>query len=291
MIRPKAFGYNNQTAASNLFQNEIVVNDTSVKAQQEFDKMVDKLRGLNVNVQVFEDLKTDLPDSVFSNNWIAHLPDRRLTLFPMLTPNRRGEVRPDIVNWLIQHKICNEVIDLRNALEHGQYLEGTGSIVFDYTTKTAYACESPRTDIALFEAYCKQIGFLPVSFQSFDLAGNPVYHTNVMMTLADQFALVCLDSITDPVERKMLEIRITDSGHELISISFQQMNHFAGNCIEIRNAQNQSLLLMSQKAFLSLNDDQKDKIEKYTRICVFEIPVIETIGGGSVRCMITGLFA
>src|SRR5687767_4113029 len=123
MIRPRAFGYNSQTAASNLFQNQVQVNNATTAAQAEFDQMVEQLHKLSVNVQVFEDLKPDLPDSVFSNNWIAHLPDHRLTLFPMLTPNRREEVRPDIVEWMIYKNICEEVIDLRASLEYNQYLE------------------------------------------------------------------------------------------------------------------------------------------------------------------------
>ncbi|MBI3133399.1 MAG: amidinotransferase [Bacteroidetes bacterium] len=290
MIRPKAFGYNNQTAASNLFQNQVTETGVALKAQLEFDNMVEKLRNARVAVHIFEDLQADLPDSVFSNNWIAHLPDKRLTLFPMCTENRRAEVRPDIVDWLVQTGKCHEVIDLRGALENKQYLEGTGSIVFDYRTKVAYACESPRTNIALFELYCRRIGYKPVSFASVDLDGKPIYHTNVMMTLGDKFALVCLDSVADPVECKMLEIKLSESGRTVIPISWQQMNHFAGNCIEVLDRTNAPLLLMSKKAFSVLTADQKKQLEMYVAIHAFEIPVIETIGGGSVRCMITGIF-
>jgi len=291
MIRPLSFGFNTQTAPSNAFQQEVKADDVSLNAQKEFDRMVAQLKDAEISVQVFEDLREDLPDSVFSNNWIAHLPDKQLTLFPMLTENRRAEVRADIVDWLIKKEICDTVIDLRASTENQKFLEGTGSIVFDYENNVAYASESPRTDIVLFETYCKQLGYHPVSFQSFDLNGNAIYHTNVMMSVARKYALVCLESITDAVERKMLEIQITQTGRELITISFQQMNHFGGNCIEVLNAQNQPVLLMSQKALNALNADQKKQIQKYATILAFEIPVIETIGGGSVRCMITGLFA
>lgn len=291
MIRPYGFSYNRETAASNRFQQLADVVNVSERAQLEFDAVVQKLQNLEVDAVIFEDLRDDLPDSVFSNNWIAQLPDQRLTLFPMYTENRRAEVRPDIVQWLTTQGLAQEVLDLRPSISDQQFLEGTGSIVFDYRNKIAYACESPRTNIALFEAYCQRIGYAPVSFLSTDLNGHEVYHTNVVMAVGDQFAIVCLDSVSNPVERKMLELKLSASGHEVIPITFPQMQAFAGNCLEVRNKQGKSILLMSQRSVTALSPVQRASIEKYARIEAFEIPTIESVGGGSIRCMMTGLFA
>lgn len=291
MIRPLSFGFNTQTSDSNAFQQNLELNNVSVTAQVEFDRMVEKLKAHSIDVKVFEDQKMGLPDSVFSNNWIAHLPEKKLVVFPMYTPNRRAEVRKDIIEWIEQNGFASIRIDLVDRVNQNKFLEGTGSIVCDYKNKIAFACESPRTDIQLFEEFCGMIGYVPFSFQSFDLQGKLIYHTNVMLTIADRYALICLDSVENPIERKMLEIKLRDSGHELIVLTHQQMNLFAGNCIEVLNQRNESCLLMSKTAFDALNPNQKISIEKYSQIIWFEIPTIESIGGGSVRCMITGLFA
>ncbi|MBL7900219.1 MAG: amidinotransferase, partial [Crocinitomicaceae bacterium] len=178
MIRPAAFGFNAQTAESNSFQNNISIENTNKKAQLEFDRMVEKMKNQELDVQVFEDLKNDLPDSVFCNNWMIHLPEKKVAVFPMCTPNRRAEVRTDITDWIMEQTETEEFVDLRTALEQNHFLEGTGSIVFDYRNKTAYAAESPRTNITLFEKFCAEIEYTPVSFQSNDLKGGLIYHTN-----------------------------------------------------------------------------------------------------------------
>jgi hypothetical protein len=291
MIRPLSFGFNAQTSDSNAFQKNLELENLSIAAQVEFDSMVEKLKAHSIQVKIFEDQKMGLPDSVFSNNWIAHLPEKKVVVFPMYTPNRRAEVRSDIIDWIAGHGSSAVRIDLVDRVNQNKFLEGTGSIVFDYQNKIAFACESPRTNVQLFEEFCSMIGYLPFSFQSFDLQGKLIYHTNVMLTIADRYALVCLDSVENPVERKMLEIKLRDSGHELIVLTHQQMNLFAGNCIEVLNQKNESCLLMSKTAFDALNSDQKIVIGKYSQIIWFEIPTIESIGGGSVRCMITGVFA
>lgn len=290
MIRPLSFGFNVQTSDSNAFQQNLEIKNASIAAQDEFDSMVEKLKARSIAVKIFEDQKMGLPDSVFSNNWIAHLPEKKVVIFPMYTPNRRAEVREDIIAWIEQNTSASNRIDLVDRVNQNKFLEGTGSIVFDYQNKIAFACESPRTDIKLFEEFCSLIGYVPFSFQSFDLRGKLIYHTNVMMTVADRYALVCLESVENPIERKMLEIKLRDSQHELILLTHKQMNLFAGNCIEVLNHNNESCLLMSKTAFDALTSDQKILIEKYSQIIWFEIPTIESIGGGSVRCMITGLF-
>ncbi len=290
MIRPAAFGFNSQTASSNSFQKNISTENTQLKAQQEFDAMVEKMKNHGIEVQVFEDVKDDLPDSVFCNNWMIHLPEKKVAVFPMCTVNRRAEVRLDITDWIMEQTHTEEFFDLRSELEKNHFLEGTGSIVFDYRNKIAFAAESPRTNITLFEKFCSEIDYTPVSFQSTDIKGDLIYHTNVMLTAADKFALVCLESIPDLLERNMLVQRLENSGHLVIPISFVQMNQFAGNCIEILDKNNQRVLLMSSTAFNALNQEQKSQINQFDEILHFDIPTIENIGGGSVRCMITGIF-
>jgi len=290
MVRPAAFGFNAQTAVSNSFQQNISLENIQKKAQHEFDAMIDKMKNHGIAVQVFEDLKVDLPDSVFCNNWMIHLPEKMLAIFPMCTPNRRAEVRMDITDWIMELTETEEFFDLRTELEKNNFLEGTGSVVFDYRNKIAFAAESPRTNVELFEKFCAEIAYKPVSFQSTDLKGDLIYHTNVMLTVADKFALVCLESIPDLLERNMLIQHLELSGHEIILLSFSQMNQFAGNCIELLNEHQKPFLLMSSTAFNALTSDQKKQISKYDEILHFDIPVIEKIGGGSVRCMITGIF-
>ncbi len=290
MIRPLSFGFNAQTSESNAFQQNLEIKNASIAAQAEFDSMVEKLKAHSIEVKIFEDQKMGLPDSVFSNNWMAHLPEKKVVIFPMYTPNRRAEVREDIIAWIEHSRDATKRISLADHVDQNEFLEGTGSIVFDYQNKIAFACESPRTDIKLFEEFCSLLGYVPFSFQSFDLSGKLIYHTNVMLTIADRYALVCLESVENPIERKMLEFKLRDSHHELIPLTHQQMNLFAGNCIEVLNEKKESCLLMSKTAFVALNTEQKIVIEKYSQIIWFEIPTIESIGGGSVRCMITGLF-
>jgi len=290
MIRPASFGFNFETAKTNFFQNQKKLDDVATKARIEFDAMVQKLKQAEIEVAVFDDIQHDLPDSVFSNNWMANFPTGNLTAFPMCTPNRRAEIRTDILDWIKEETKSSELIDLANHVVKNQFLEGTGSIVFDHQNKIAYACESTRTNVSLFESYCKQIDYSPISFQSFDLAGNLIYHTNVMMTIGNGFVLICLDSIQNLIERSMLQQKLQETNQRIIPISFQQMNQFAGNCIEVQNKKNDRYLLMSQTAFNVLTDEQKLEINKFCQILSFDIPTIETIGGGSVRCMITGLF-
>lgn len=290
MIRPLSFGFNTETSGSNAFQKKVELENASALAQLEFDAMVQKLKSHGIALKIFEDQKMGLPDSVFSNNWMAHIPQKAVAVFPMFTPNRRAEVREDILTWMAQTGSVKNRIDLTGNVNQNRFLEGTGSIVFDYRNRIAYACESPRTDIALFEEFCGSIGYHSFSFQSFDLQGKLIYHTNVMLTIADRYALVCLDSVENPIERKMLEIKLRDSQHELILLTHAQMNHFAGNCFEVLNQKMESCLLMSKTAFDVLTSEQKILIEKYSQIIWFEIPTIESIGGGSVRCMLTGFF-
>jgi hypothetical protein len=290
MIRPKSFGFNRQTAESNYFQQSELSEDVISVAQKEFDEMVRLLQKHNIEVVQFDDIADNLPDSVFSNNWISHFPSGEIIVYPMLTRNRRDEVRQDIIDWMEINMGGKTVIDLTKHAEEGKFLEGTGSIVFDYINKIAYACSSPRTDFEIFNDLCARLNYTPVKFRSEDDCGREIYHTNVMMTIAEKFSIICLASVTKKVEKETIIKSLNESSKEIIEITQEQLNSFAGNAFEVINEQNESCLLISQTAFDSLTSLQIDRIQKYSKILPISIPTIEKIGGGSVRCMSTGLF-
>ena len=290
MIRPNNFGFNRETAESNTFQKDLEIADLSKKAQNEFDRMVDTLQSKGIALEVFEDQKIALPDAVFSNNWISHLPSGQLCLYPMFTANRRAEVRMDIVEWCRNVLEANAIIDLTEMAKHGRFLEGTGSIVFDHQNKIAYSCISPRTDLSLLGEFCQSIGYSVLSFESVSPQGTQIYHTNVMMSIGSKLVLVCLESIENGIERQMLVESLKKSGKSIIELNYQQMNKFAGNALEVVNVSGESFYVMSKTAHDSLNRTQIEEISAFSEIISIEIPTIEVIGGGSVRCMMTGLF-
>ncbi len=287
MVRPKSFGFNHQTAESNSFQNQSVSENVNELAQQEFDQMVAKIAANNIELKVFDDIEPGLPDSVFPNNWISHIPNRAIVIYPMLTENRKKEVRSDIINWVKSQLRLEEQIDLRDS---SLILEGTGSIVFDHLNKIAFAAISPRTSITLLNQLCQKIGYRSVSFESVDLKGGQIYHTNVMMSVGERFAIVCLESVPDIIERTMLKKELEEVGKEIIEISYAQMNAFAGNALEVCSTQAASYFLMSKTAENCLSENQKSAIEQYAKILSFDISTIEKVGGGSVRCMLAGFF-
>lgn len=286
MIRPHGFGYNPETAESNHFQQKTDV--SAEAAQLEFDKMVELLEAHGVKVRVFDDLQSDLTDSVFPNNWITQIPGKCVVVFPMEARSRRREIREDVIRWLSTTTEL-EILDLSSKASEGIYLEGTGSIVFDHENRTAYACESSRTNLNLLSELCYKIGYDPVSFRSVDVNGNEIYHTNVMMSVAEEFAVVCLESIENAIERSLLRRKLEADGKEIIEISYPQMNSFAGNCFEVAG-EDGSCLILSQTAFQSLKTEQIKTIEKHCAIIHPDIHLIESAGGGSVRCMVAGLF-
>lgn len=286
MVRPNHFGFNSQTAGSNSFQNQSDQN-VSQRAQEEFDNAVNILRSNHIDVKVFEDQSEILPDAIFPNNWISHVPNKGVVVYPMLTPNRKAEVRFDIVDWAQKQLNENVLFDLRDDI---RILEGTGSVVFDHVRKIAFACESPRTDLSLLKDFCDNIGYQTVSFLAVDLKGDPIYHTNVVMSLGDKVAIICLESIPDILERTMVKKSLEKLDKEIIEITYAQMNHFAGNALEVVSEMEEVKYVMSQTAFDSLSSDQISKIEKHASILVIDIPTIENIGGGSIRCMMAGFF-
>lgn len=290
MIRPNNFGFNHETAKSNLFQNLITTKSVNEKVSVEFNHFVDKLIESDIRLKIFDDSIEALPDAVFSNNWITHLPSGVVTVYPLLAKNRRREVRQDIIDWVMHETKAKQFIDLQHFAENNLFLEGTGSIVFSHEHKLAFACESERTSIKLFEDYCGQIGYTPISFESLDLNGNQIYHTNVMMSVNNGFCIICLDSIQNTLERSFLTAQFKEHHIEIINLSYLQMNCFAANSLEVLNNQNEACLIMSTTAYNSLTKDQVVQMEHYAKIIRVDITNIERIGGGGVRCMLTGLF-
>lgn len=291
MIRPKYFGFNTETAATNYFQNKVVSEKLNCIVLDEFDRVVEQLKDAKIRVEVFEDIDIPLPDAIFPNNWFAVLPGNMLTIFPMMAESRRKEVRMDIIKWITATCQIGCQLDLRELANEDQFLEGTGSIVFDHDTKTAYACESPRTSIPLFENFCRQIGYTPFSFESLDLHGQQIYHTNVMLSIATHYVLVNLESVENQLERSFLRLKLAQNGKELIELSHAQMNAFAANVFEVQNEKGESCFMISSTAHKSLRRDQIERIELYSKIITVDVSTIEQIGGGGIRCMIAGVFS
>ncbi|MDY3521626.1 amidinotransferase [Riemerella anatipestifer] len=295
MIEPVAFGYNAQTAENNYFQVNSENADTQSKALQEFKNFVEKLRSKGITVVSIQDtLEPHTPDSIFPNNWVSFGADGRVTLYPMYAPNRRDERRMDILeNLKNQGFKINEVVDLTSSEKDNVFLEGTGSIIFDHDNKLAYGSVSLRLDEKLFREFCEKFGYTPIVFHSYQTAGTerlPIYHTNVMMCVADRFVVICLDCIDDLQERQNVIDTIKKSGKEIIEISEEQMQNFAGNMLQVHNDEGKKFLVMSQSAYQSLSPNQIESIEKYSEIIYSDLNTIETNGGGSARCMLAEVF-
>lgn len=287
MIRPVSFGFNEQTAASNAFQNrdadQQAVQD---RALAEFDRFVNTLRTAGVNVTVVDDTpEPHTPDSIFPNNWVSFHDDGTVYLYPMQAENRRLERREDIITNLEDKFKIGHVIDLSRFEADHRFLEGTGSMVLDREHKIAYACLSPRTDKEVLELFCGQTGYQAVSFDAADERGKAIYHTNVLMCIGSGFAVICVDSIPNPHERIVVLESLKSTQKEVIEISFAQMNQFAGNMLEVKSEAGETLIVMSKNAFNALSSEQKTVLEKYGKLVYADINTIETNGGGSARCM------
>lgn len=287
MIRPVAFGFNAQTAESNAFQNRDGDQQAvQQKAVQEFDGFVKTLRDNGVNVTVINDTpEPHTPDSIFPNNWVSFHDNGDIFLYPMQAENRRLERREDIIRQLEDNFKANHVIDLSRFEAKNQFLEGTGSMVLDRENKIAYACLSPRTNAEVLKTFCDYTGYKAVTFDAFDQNGQAIYHTNVLMAIGSKFAVICLDSITNPSEKETVISSLKSTGKEIIDITFEQMNHFAGNMLEVKGDNGDTLVVMSRAAFNSLSAGQKASLEKYGTLVYADINTIETNGGGSARCM------
>jgi hypothetical protein len=291
MIKPVNFNFNEETAVNNSFQSASSDAAVPAKAAAEFDNFVDLLRQNGILVMVVEDTPLPhTPDSVFPNNWISFHSDGTLVLYPMYAKNRRLERKQHVLQSIEHAFRVNKIIDLSSYESTPAFLEGTGSMVLDRDHRIAYACLSPRTNQLVLEEFCKAMGYSSVCFTAVDDHALPIYHTNVMMCVADSYAVICLDSISAIAEKEMLISEITKSGKQIIPISYSQMNHFAGNMLQVHNVRNEKLLVMSTQAYHYLTDEQLKQLNTYNRIIHADISTIESNGGGSARCMMAEIF-
>ncbi|MCB0518965.1 MAG: amidinotransferase [Lewinellaceae bacterium] len=294
MVRPASFGFNEETAANNAFQSNdgsLGKAEISQQAVAEFDAFVEKLRSHGVDVVVAEDSAFPTkPDAVFPNNWITFHEDGTVYTYPMFAPARRVERQEGIVKQIGQKFRINRKVQLEEFESIDQYLEGTGSMIFDRQHHLVYACLSPRTSPELLQRFCKQIRYEPVAFHALDAHGQEIYHTNVMMALGETFVVICLETIRDEEERELLLDKFEETQKDVIEISLEQMSAFAGNMLQVRNASDGTLLVMSQQAYQSLTPEQVAKIQSHTEILFSPIPTIEKYGGGSARCMMAEIF-
>lgn len=287
MIRPVNFGFNEETAESNAFQtkdkNQQAVQE---KALAEFNGFVEILTANGVDVTVVDDNPQPYtPDSIFPNNWVSFHGDGNIFLYPMQAENRRLERREDIISLLEDKFKVHHIVDLSRYEEQNKFLEGTGSMVLDRENKIAYACLSPRTDKDVLDVFCEQSGYTAICFDAVDENGKAIYHTNVLMCVGSKFAVICLDSIANPHERVVISESLTSAGKEIIEISFEQMNQFAGNMLEVKSKEAETLIVMSASAYESLNEGQLFTLKQYGKLVYADIQTIENNGGGSTRCM------
>lgn len=291
MIRPNHFDFNMETAVNNSFQ--INSRDQSVpqKAIQEFDRFVTVLENHAIDVTVVQDTAEHYtPDSIFPNNWISFHSDGTICLYPMFAENRRRERKPSVLNIIASKFDLLNTVDFTEQEERERYLEGTGSMVLDRENKIAYACLSVRTDENVLQQFCDEMGYTPIVFEAVDANGFPIYHTNVMMCVADRYVVVCLNSILNESEKENLEAAILATCKIIIPISLDQMNHFAGNMLQVENRMGAKYLVMSTQAFQSLTNEQIIQITSFNEIIHSDIRTIETNGGGSARCMMAEVF-
>jgi hypothetical protein len=298
MIRPVAFRMNEQTAVNNYYQKVIdglSPATVNAKAQQEFDAFVAKLKSVGVDVIVVEDtLNPDTPDSIFPNNWISFHENGDIALFPMFAENRRLERREDILDILEEKGfLIDNIMDYTSAEEDNFFLEGTGSILLDRANGKAYCALSPRADEELFIEFCEDFDLNPIIFEAFQTVNGErklIYHTNVMMCIGETYAVICADSIDDKKERKMVIDSLKGDDKEVIYLTEDQVNNFAGNMLEVKGANDRRYLVMSSAAYKSLTKKQIAQLEEHVTILSSNLDTIEACGGGSARCMMAEIF-
>jgi hypothetical protein len=298
MVRPTSFRANEQTAVNNHYQQEmdhVPEAKLDAKAQAEFDAFVEKLRNIGVNVVVFEAKDgLDTPDAHFPNNWISFHENGVVGLYPMFAENRRTERREEVLFQLEDEGFrIDHIVDYRTAEDEGLFLEGTGALLLDRVNRKAYCALSERASEALFIEFCEDFEFTPIVFTAYQTVEGerkPIYHTNVMMSLGETFAVICLSSIDDKKERKNVIKHLKEDGKEIIDITEKQVSNFAGNMLQVKGKDNRSYLIMSQAAYDSLTSSQIKTLEKHTEILSSSLNIIEACGGGSARCMMAEVF-
>lgn len=305
MVRPVAFGFNEQTAENNAFQQDGFAEGAQEKALAEFDNYVKLLEEAGINVLVVEDTpQPHTPDSIFPNNWFSThsatelsfeedpaATESTVVLYPMFAPNRRLEREKNVMECLKKHYNNNlQIVDFTGSEKDGVFLEGTGSLILDRENKIAYACISPRTDEDLLDEWADKLGYDYCSFEATDANGTPIYHTNVMMCVGSRYAIVCLDAIPNIEERMNLIEILEESGKEIFEITLEQMESFAGNMLELQgkdaSGNTRPVIVMSATAKESLDSEQLHLLQNYATIVAPDLDCIEKNGGGSARCMI-----
>lgn len=290
MVKPWKFCSNPETSHDNAFQKVSSSNeDISLKARNEFNKAVQILQSNGINIHIFDDYgEKETPDSVFPNNWFSTHTGGHIAIYPMYSPSRRRERRADIIEMLKSEYRVQDVTDFSGLEEDELFLEGTGAMVLDHINHIAYTAKSNRSNEIVLERFCSIFHYEPIAFDTKDENNNTLYHTNVMMGLATNYVLICLDMIVGKERREEIVSRLEEGNREVINLSFKQVNDFAGNNIELTNDKGESVLAISKRAFESLDPKQIEIIQKYSKILPLEIPTIE-LAGGSVRCMMAGI--
>lgn len=286
MIRPVNFSFNAETAVNNAFQSAATAG-AQQQALEEFEGFAALLRAKGVDVTIVDDTPEPYtPDSIFPNNWISFHEGGAICLYPMYAANRRLERKPGVLEQISRRFRVGATLDFSGYEAQGLFLEGTGSMVLDRDKRIAYACLSPRTDKTVLLDFCQKMDYRPEIFTAVDGKGQPIYHTNVMMCVADRYVVVCLDSVPDPVENASLTRTIQNSGKEIVPITLAQMNQFAGNMLQVQNRKGEKLLVMSSQAYASLDPTQIVRLSAFNEILHAPLTTIETNGGGSARCML-----
>jgi hypothetical protein len=290
MVRPARFSGNTETMHSNEFQQpdkDLSTTGLHSKVLEEFDHFSARLNLKKLDLIIADDTPEPVkPDALFPNNWVSFHQSGKVVLYPMMAENRRIERRIDIIDRLRKEYQVEEIVDLSYFEKEGKFLEGTGSMVLDRRFKIAYACLSPRTHPEVLQAFSDAMGYEVVSFRAEGTSGKPIYHTNVMMSVGDIFAVVCLEAIPDLDERHLLRSVLEETSKFIIEISFEQMNKFAGNILMVRDKDGFRQIVMSSQAYYSLNDSQRECLEEYGEIIHTDLSLIEQYGGGSARCML-----
>ena len=297
MVRPVDYRMNEETAVNNFFQKDMDLSPESIteKAQEEFDGFVNQLRKVGVKVIGVDDIKeNNTPDSIFPNNWVSFHQNGDVALYPMFAENRRRERREDILEKIEEEGFkINNIVDYTSAEEDDKFLEGTGVLILDRQNRKAYCALSPRADEDLTIEFCEDFEYTPIIFKAFQNVNNQrkqIYHTNVLMGLGEELAIICLSSIDDKKERKLVVESLKEDGKTIVDITEEQMHHFAGNMLEVRGAFNKKYWVMSEAARKILTEKQVKTIEKHSEILSSNLNVIETLGGGSARCMLAEVF-
>ena len=295
MVRPANFSSNKETIETNKFQNYLTADlkeNTQNQALREFDKMVKLLRDHGISVIDIDDIKElENTDAVFPNNWVSFHQDNTVVLYPMMARSRRSEKRYDILEYLSKYQSfkIDRIIDMSYLEEENLFLEGTGSMIFDRVNKTVFACKSSRTSLEALEIFCSDMGYKPIVFDAL-VDGYPIYHTNVMMSLGKKTAFLCSESIKDNADNLLIKNYFKDLEKNIIEISPEQMNNFAGNVLEVENGKGESHIIMSDSAHKALDHKQLDSISSVANIIAIPLRTIERYGGGSARCMIAEIF-